>query len=89
MLHIAPMFVRRKLSGSAFDIGYSNGAEIPLIHANVHGVARTLPLIMDVAKELKRSAPGVVLSDHRVVAKCVGHPAAILDLDQLPNCIPR
>ncbi|MWB79836.1 hypothetical protein GLS40_17540 [Pseudooceanicola sp. 216_PA32_1] len=89
MFHITPMFVRRKFSGSAFDFGYSNGAEIPLIHANVHGVARTLPLIMDVAEELKRPAAGMVPCDHRIVAKCVGHPAPILDLDHVPDCIPR
>lgn len=89
MLHITPMFVRRELASSAFDICFSNGAEIPLIYAHIHGVTRTLPLIMDVAKKLKRSLPGVVPGDHRVVAKCVGHTAAVLDLDHVPNCIPR
>jgi hypothetical protein len=49
-LHVTPMLVFGKLSGSALYIIERNGHKAPLINPNIHRVFRTLPMIVHMPK---------------------------------------
>lgn len=84
------MHVDRQLSGAGFNMLELHWHKIPLIDADVNRVARTLPLVVNVPEELKRSLSCPVPCDHRIVAKGVTQTIrAVRNLGQMRNGVPR
>ena len=69
MFNIAPVLVWRQLLCSSRDIGEGDWHEVPNINANIHGIARPTPVVVNVTEELQCASAGMVPSDHWVVAK--------------------
>lgn len=63
--------------------------EIPDVYTGVHAVARTGPVVVDVAKYLERIPACVVPCNHRIMAKGVRLVfGAIPDLGEVRDAVP-
>ncbi|WP_299550347.1 hypothetical protein [uncultured Tateyamaria sp.] len=71
MLNIAPMLIWRQLLCPPRNIGKGDRHEVPHINANIHGIARSAPVVVNVAKKLQRTSPSVVPCNHWIMTQRV------------------